>query len=414
MRSISIIRQACPAILLSMVACSGDATGDAARVVTRDSAGITIVENPSPADSARLPWWRVEEPEIDIGGINAEDAYAVYRVTGALRLSDDRIAVASSGTDDIRIFDPAGTWISTSGRSGEGPGEYQNVTSLVLGAADSLLVVDGMARRVSVLAPDGEFVRTFAVGDVSFVPRIVGRFPDGSLLAAPALILGPEDLMDTDGISRPPFVLIRVPPDGEAMDTLGEFPGAERVIRIQTSGGEVTTVSIRSVSFGRSSTFAVHDSVVYIGAQDAPEIPVYGEDGQLRRIIRTGLPPEPVTERHLQAEFERQVEALPEEQQAQFRAQARDNETPHNDFVPPYGEIRTDRVGNLWVSDYDDPTDPPNRWTVYDPTGAILARIALPERFRPFDIGEDWVLGRWTDDYDVEHVQLRHLVRSTP
>jgi len=35
-----------------------------------------------------------------------------------------------------------------------------------------------------------------------------------------------------------------------------------------------------------------------------------------------------------------------------------------------------------------------------------------PERFEPQHIGEDFVLGRWTDEHGEEHVRLYELSKS--
>lgn len=399
-------------ILLCLLAgCSSDVSSGGPNVVVRDSAGIAIVENPSPDDSAANVWWRVDGPDLEIGGIDAEEPYALYRVTDAIRLADGRIVVGSSASDDVRWFDPAGVHIRSSGRTGDGPGEYQSVSLLLRGRADSLLVVDATTRRLSVLDPAGDFVRAIHVGEAAVIPRVVGRFDDGSLLAAPALIMRPEELVGADEVMRPPFTLVRIAPDGAIADTLGEFPGAERIIRITTSNGQLASVNIIQLPFAKSPTFAVSGDDVYVGSQDAAEITVHGIDGALRRIVRTGRSPERVTEAHLDAQFREQLEAMPDEMRSQFEAQGRESDLPHGEFVPPYGEIRTDHDGNLWVSDYDDPTDPPGHWTVYDPTGAVAARILLPDRFRPFDIGPDWILGRYLDDLDVEYVRLYRIVR---
>ncbi len=349
---------------------------------------------------------------MDLGGIDAEEPYALYRVTDAIRLDDGRVVVSSSASDDIRYFGPDGAHIRTSGRTGGGPGEYQNPSALLRGLADSLLVVDGTTRRVSVLDADGDFVRIIDIAESAAVPRIVGRLGDGSLLAAPVIALPPDDAIGGGSeVTRPPYTLVRIPAAGGAPDTLGEFAGAERVIRATTSNGRITSIEIMMLPFAKSPTFAVHDDEVYVGTQDAAEIRVYGLDGGLRRIIRTGRAAETVTEGHLEARWQRQLEGMPEELRADWIARGRDTSLPHGEFVPPYGEIGTDLQGNLWVSDYDDPTNAPGRWTVYDPEGRVLARIALPERFRPFDAGEDWVLGRETDELDVEHVRLYRIVK---
>lgn len=396
-----------------LTGCGTDTTNSGPAVSFRDSAGIRIAENPSPDDSALHIWWRVEGPEVDIGGVDATEEYALFRVADALRLADGRIVVGSGGSNDIRIYDPAGTHLRTVGRSGGGPGEYQNVSGLERGPADSLLVLDRAARRVSVLDAHGEYARAFDAGSAALVPRIVGRFADGSLLAAPALLIAPGDLETRQNeITRPDLTLVRITPEGAVGDTLRNVPGAERVVNVATRGAEIISVSIMGVPFAKSSTFAVYGDEVYVGSQDAAEIAVYGEDGALRRIVRTGRSPERVTDAHLAAAYERELESMPEELRAQARAAGRNTERPHGDFVPPYGEITTDLEGNLWVADYDDPLDPPGRWTVYGTDGGALARIILPARFRPFDIGQDWVLGRALDDLDVEHVRLYRLVKS--
>jgi hypothetical protein len=400
------------ALLVCLIAgCGAGGPAGGTGVVVRDSAGITIVENPTPDDSAANAWWRIEGPELDIGGIDAEEPYALFRVTDAILLNDGRIAIGSSASDDIRYFDRSGVHLRTSGRTGEGPGEYQSVSLLLPGLADSLLVVDGTTRRVSVLDPAGEFARVVNIGEAAVIPRVVGRFADGSLLAAPAMIMGPEELAGSDDVMRPPFTLVRIEPDGAVGDTLGEFPGAERIIRVTTSNGQLTSVNVIQLPFAKSPTFAVHGVVLYAGSQDGPEIRVHGIDGALQRIIRTGRAPERVTEAHLDAQFRAQLEAMPEELRADWQARERDLDLPHGELVPPYGEITTDSEGNLWVSDYDDPTGPPPAWTVYSPDGAVAARVALPERFRPFDIGPDWMLGLYLDDLDVEYVRLYRIVK---
>jgi hypothetical protein len=63
------------------------------------------------------------------------------------------------------------------------------------------------------------------------------------------------------------------------------------------------------------------------------------------------------------------------------------------------------------VADYPDPTKPAGGWTIYDPEGRVLARLIVPERFSPFDIGDDWVLGRELDEFDVEHVRLYRIAK---
>lgn len=76
---------------------------------------------------------------------------------------------------------------------------------------------------------------------------------------------------------------------------------------------------------------------------------------------------------------------------------------------PPYGTHTVDRGGGrLWVQDYAG-LDGDAPWTIYDAGGERVGRIALPADFRPFDIGEDWIPRRVTDEIEVEHVRLYGL-----
>jgi hypothetical protein len=59
-------------------ACSGDAP-ERDRFSTRDSAGIHIVENTAPAWSEGDAWRLSEQPLVDIGGLEGDPDYELYR-----------------------------------------------------------------------------------------------------------------------------------------------------------------------------------------------------------------------------------------------------------------------------------------------------------------------------------------------
>ena len=48
-------------------------------------------------------------------------------------------------------------------------------------------------------------------------------------------------------------------------------------------------------------------------------------------------------------------------------------------------------------------------WTVFDARGRFLGDVTMPAGFTPFEIGADYVLGRWMDDLDVEYVHVYAL-----
>jgi hypothetical protein len=80
-----------------------------------------------------------------------------------------------------------------------------------------------------------------------------------------------------------------------------------------------------------------------------------------------------------------------------------------------------DRTGAVWLQTYRPrdmraswtPTFPePDVWQVYDHDGVWLGLVELPARFYPQEIGDDYVLGVWRDDTDVEYVRLYQLRKA--
>lgn len=70
-----------------------------------------------------------------------------------------------------------------------------------------------------------------------------------------------------------------------------------------------------------------------------------------------------------------------------------------------------DRIGNLWVRAYQAPGDEYRTWHVFTADGAWLGAVTFPDRFSPLEIGDDFVLARFGDELDVEHVQIRELIK---
>ena len=61
---------------------------------------------------------------------------------------------------------------------------------------------------------------------------------------------------------------------------------------------------------------------------------------------------------------------------------------------------------NMWVQHYPIPGMTEAVWSVFDSGGTLLGEIAAPLGFEPHHIGDDFLLGTWRDELDVEYVQL--------
>lgn len=71
--------------------------------------------------------------------------------------------------------------------------------------------------------------------------------------------------------------------------------------------------------------------------------------------------------------------------------------------------LKVTRQGRIWASEIRPPADTALTWTVYELDGTPRARVSTPPRFEPHDIGEDYVLGRYLDEMDVNFIRLHSL-----
>ena len=86
---------------------------------------------------------------------------------------------------------------------------------------------------------------------------------------------------------------------------------------------------------------------------------------------------------------------------------------PLAEHFPAFSTILTDDTGYLWVREYDLPQElnPAPLWTVFDPEGRVLGFVETPAGLDILQIGEDFILGRVKDEFEVEYVQLWPLER---
>ncbi len=123
----------------------------------RDSSGVTIVENESPAWTEGEEWHVGQEPILNLGVLDGDTVYQFFQVAGALQMPDGRLAVGNGGTGEIRFYDSEGAFLGATQGKGSGPGEFEDIFFLEKTRGDSLLAYDWRNRRLSVMDPHGKF-----------------------------------------------------------------------------------------------------------------------------------------------------------------------------------------------------------------------------------------------------------------
>jgi hypothetical protein len=80
--------------------------------------------------------------------------------------------------------------------------------------------------------------------------------------------------------------------------------------------------------------------------------------------------------------------------------------------LPPYAAFVVDSDDLLWVQDYPRPQFPTVRWSIFDRSSRAIAEAAMPTHFEVYEIGRDYVLGRYLDPEEaVPEVRLYRLSR---
>ncbi|MGE0158406.1 MAG: hypothetical protein AB7T31_03285 [Gemmatimonadales bacterium] len=387
---------------------------------SRDSADVQIVENARPS---RARMWTVDDSAVlSIGHQHAQPEYELFRVTGALRLSDGTLAIANSGTSEIRWYSASGAFLRSSGRQGNGPGEFQQLIGLLPLEDDSVGAGDYALQRMSVYDATGTFVRTVSQHAVERqILSPIARFADGTLLwATSGFVLAGEG---PTRIERLSMNVYRLNATGGSAEFVGALPWLEQVVGpsggVRPDGSDAIGRNPRV--FGRSS-WLVADAQGWLFADNAaPQIEVHAINGALTRIIRWDASPRPVTEEDVQRDLEwtlarsnRQEPAV----QERIR-RAREAHPAPPDTMPWFGcsgipcpgrSLLLDTDRNLWVQEYRPPAEGlSDRYQVFDSAGIWLGAVTMPTGLEVLSIGSDYVVGRVRDELDVESVVVHRI-----
>ncbi|MCE9615279.1 MAG: 6-bladed beta-propeller [Lentisphaerae bacterium] len=79
----------------------------------------------------------------------------------AIAFAGDRLLVADAQRHRIAMFDPEGRFITSFGKRGEGPGEFNFPTHITVDLNGRILVTDSLNGRVQIFDRDGTFLSTF-------------------------------------------------------------------------------------------------------------------------------------------------------------------------------------------------------------------------------------------------------------
>ena len=384
---------------------------------TRDSAGILIVESRAPSTE----WAITPEPEIRIGMREGPPEYQLYRVQFAARLHSGGVVIVDGGSSEVRFFDASGSHVRSLGGRGEGPGEFNRFDAVRVLEPDTLVIWDRGNQRITLVGPSGEAAAQFPVAGVPAFQR--PRDFLGLLGDQEAVTLGrpsPEDSVRLGWYAqRGETAVIEASLEGGQADTLAILPGQELLVAAEGSGGLISVMH-GPLPFAHDAHVALHTTGVVYALSDRYEITFLDREGRSVRVLRrVDVQPEPIPaqlkERYVVEAVER-VRGREGMDLAEVRssAEARVAAVPDDHTVPVLDGLMVDAEGRLWVRDYEAFPEPEGgrNWVIFEPMGAPLARVRIPERMSVLHIGRDHISVLVRDELDVEFVEVYGIVES--
>jgi hypothetical protein len=387
-------------------------------VAARDSAGVRIVQSSSAQWDAASAWRIVEPALVDIGIAEGDEVYQLFNVRMAVRQSNGTIVVLNGGTQELRFYDSTGRHIRSVGGQGGGPGEYTSLEFVAVLPGDSLLAYNRTPAWVSILAPDGGFVRSFplpAPADRStfFDFDVAGLLDSQRLVVWSQPIYAAGYIDGVDGINRHPHPVGVADLAGGTFDSVTSAPGWDVWIERRADGSS----AMAAPPFARSSDIVAAGDRIYIAPTEALAVTVLSPTGAPLMIARANHAPPPITARDMQALKDDLFDRYNITEDQRPEAERLLAAMPVPERFPAFRGIDVDVAGNVWTHAYPRPGQDPRSAQVFSDDGRWLGEVEVPAGLKrvnalepsPLSIGPDWILGVWTDDADLDHVRLYRL-----
>ena len=329
--------------LALLVACGGDAGDGSATGAAGTLDGPDVIVN------------AVTEEVFTVGSVTGNDWDAFGSVRSVHFDAQANLHIFDSQADHIVVVGPDGSLIRTVGGRGEGPGEFDNVNTAIVGRDGSYMVMG--FTQIDLLEPDGEFVRRITMDPMTTGLAMTDMaLPDGRLVTAQIVRFGNEDEQSEEG-GRPIHIFPLDGTEPELLYTAWVLPEEDE--DESSLSGSLESGMTMNMSAGRAfeprlvfdlltdGRLALIDSIGY-------RVKLVGLDGSVTGSIERSIAPLPVDDAIMEAERERYREG----EAAMLESGTRNNvqieragveERTFADEVPVLYDLKVDWEDRIWV-----------------------------------------------------------------
>lgn len=209
--------------------------------------------------------------------------------------------------------------------------------------------------------------------------------------------------MSTQGAESDSTTVFRISSHGKLKD-IGRMFNTER---FRFDGGHYAVTG--PVPFGRSGSFAVSGASWFYTDGSRFEIQQRAPSGRITALISMQRSREPVTPEAVHRfGAARLVRADPVLRRDDSLALAW---MRFPTTKPAYTALKIDAARNLWARLWAN-DDEPATWDVFAPNGHFLGVIGVPPDLDVIEVGNDYLLARYTRVFGVEEVRVYRITRG--
>jgi hypothetical protein len=167
----------------------------------------------------------------------------------------------------------------------------------------------------------------------------------------------------------------------------------------------------RPLPLGKQPVLGIGQAAIFVGSAEQFRIHALSKSGEKLGTLARREAPIAVTRADIRNAIEGEIANRGESARTDVESAYAEMALPST--LPAYTDLRVDAEDLVWVRAYPRGAPAAVRWSVFNTRGTLVAEIDVPTHLEVFEIGTDYVLGRYLDPAEaIPQVRLYQLTRS--
>lgn len=257
------------------------------RVTIEEADGVVVVKNPSEPLNPGLQI--VFKEELTIGVKEGDENYMFGNRVFVNADEDGHIYVTDQDRVTVKKYDSNGNFLQSIGRSGQGPGEFQDMSEVRFNSNGNIYLYDAKNRRISYLTKDGNYLKGITIP----------VFFEGAVINSKGFYVARSvDNVELGGGKKWDYFYGLF---DEHFNLMAEFLRLPQKVSNKNADSiaQVLADSLSEEAFQPYVNYVLDENdLIYFGYPEDYEIKVYSSEGKLRKIIQRDFEPVEIGERH--------------------------------------------------------------------------------------------------------------------